>query len=86
VEFLRRRPRAVPYLAWSMPAELAGWSSGEGEVVQSGDGEPRVGVDDVVVGGVPANLRLIGEGVAAGGDQDLVHDQYGGRAEPLALL
>src|SRR5690349_2132653 len=52
-----------------------------------GDDEPGVGVDDdLVVGRVPVVLRLLGDGVVAGGDQGSVHDQHGVLAEPLALL
>jgi hypothetical protein len=52
-----------------------------------GNDEPGVGVDDdLVVGGVPVVLRLLGDRVVAGGDQGAVHDQHGVLAEPLAGL
>jgi hypothetical protein len=51
------------------------------------DDEPGVGVDDdLVVGGVPIVLRLLGDLVIAGGDQGAVDDQYGVLAEPFALM
>ncbi len=51
-----------------------------------GDDESSVGVDDdLMVGGVPIILRLLGDRVVAGGDQGAVHDRDGLLAEPFAL-
>ncbi|CCB77671.1 protein of unknown function [Streptantibioticus cattleyicolor NRRL 8057 = DSM 46488] len=51
------------------------------------DDEPGVGVDDdLVVGGVPVVLGLLGDGVVTGGNEGAVHDEHGVLAEPLALL
>jgi hypothetical protein len=52
-----------------------------GQRPADGDDEPDVGVDDdLVVGRVLVVLRLLGDGVVAGGNQGAVH------TEPLALL
>lgn len=56
------------------------------EAVERAAGSLPVIDGDLVVGGVPIVLRLLGDGVVTGGDQGAVHDQHGVRAEPLALL
>lgn len=56
---------------------------------RSADGDDQAGVgidDDLVVGGVPITLRLLGDGVVAGGHQGAVNDQHGVLPEPPALL
>jgi hypothetical protein len=56
------------------------------EAVEGAAGSLPIIDDDLVVGGVPIVLRLLGDGVVTGGDQGAVHDQHGVRAEPLVLL
>jgi hypothetical protein len=55
--------------------------------VGSRDDQAGVGVDDdPVVGGVPAVLRPLGDGVVPGCGQGAAHDEYGVLGEPLAGL
>lgn len=64
---------AVVAIPWDRPAD--------------GDDQTCVGVDDdLVVGGVPVVLRLLGDRVVTGGDQGAVDNQYGVPPEPLARL
>jgi len=51
------------------------------------DDQAAVGVDDnLVVGGVPVVLRLLGDRVVAGGHQGAVHDEHGVLRETLSRL